>query len=145
MGEIRMVMAKTNARLAILEPITFPKAKSEWPDKEDCKLTMSSGAEVAKETTVIPMTILGTRMLRDSETAAFINHSPPLIRSMSPEMIARNSICQNIRSKVLFLTVYIDVIVLAQNSKFSKIIKRLWPSKIASTSLIIRPPLLFFQ
>ena len=47
------VMPNTKAKLAILEPITFPKAKSDEPFKAAFILTISSGAEVANETTVI--------------------------------------------------------------------------------------------
>ena len=51
--------ARTNAIFAILDPKTLPKARSGWPLKADCTLTINSGIEVANETTVIPTTILG--------------------------------------------------------------------------------------
>ena len=44
------MIPKTKPKFAILEPITFPRAKSGAPFKAAFKLTMSSGAEVAKET-----------------------------------------------------------------------------------------------
>ncbi|GAB5472230.1 MAG: hypothetical protein Mars2KO_03290 [Maribacter sp.] len=52
-------------------------------------LTMSSGAEVAKETTVMPITILGIFNFNDKATADFNNQFPPAIRSTSPEIIKR--------------------------------------------------------
>ena len=86
--EINSVIPKTNAKLAILEPITLPKAKSEYPFKAALILTISSGAEVAKETTVIPMMILGILSFNDMATAASINQSPPLMRRNNPNPIA---------------------------------------------------------
>ena len=55
----KRVIPSTNPKLAILDPMTFPKERSGKPSKAAFILTISSGAEVAKDTTVIPMTILG--------------------------------------------------------------------------------------
>ena len=43
---------------AIFEPKTFDTARSDEPSTADLILTISSGADVAKETTVIPISIL---------------------------------------------------------------------------------------
>ena len=58
----------------------------------DWILTINSGAEVAKETTVIPITILGIEKRRDSATAARINQSPPLINKKIPTATAIKAI-----------------------------------------------------
>ena len=73
------VKANTNPRFAILDPTTLPMARSGWPVNADFTLTINSGAEVARETTVIPITILGIEKFSESATEAFINQSPPLI------------------------------------------------------------------
>ena len=86
------VTPNTKARFAILDPITFPKAKSECPWIADFKLTINSGAEVAKDTTVIPITILEMRSLKEKPTAAFNNQSPPTINNVSPMSIFITSI-----------------------------------------------------
>lgn len=56
-GEMIAVIPNTNPIFAMFEPITFPKDISEKPLSAACKLTKSSGAEVAKDTTVSPITI----------------------------------------------------------------------------------------
>jgi hypothetical protein len=81
------VIPKTKPKFAILEPITFPRAKSGAPFKAAFKLTMSSGAEVAKETTVIPITILGMFNFKDKATAAFNNQFPPKINNTRPPIM----------------------------------------------------------
>ena len=43
----------------MLDPKTFPKAKSEYPIIVALRLTINSGADVAKETIVIPIIIFG--------------------------------------------------------------------------------------
>ena len=80
-------MAKTNPKLAILDPTTFPKERSGKPSKAALMLTISSGAEVAKETTVIPITILGMNNRKDKATADFNNQLPPAIRRVNPKTI----------------------------------------------------------
>jgi hypothetical protein len=50
-------------------------------------LTISSGADVANETTVIPITILGIANLRESATADFNNQFPPAISNTRPRTI----------------------------------------------------------
>jgi len=59
------VIPNTKPMFAIFEPITLPKLISENPSKAACKLTSNSGNEVAKETTVNPITILEILNLND--------------------------------------------------------------------------------
>ena len=66
-GEIITVKANTNPRFAILDPTTLPMARSGWPVNVDFTLTINSGAEVAKETTVILLQ-LGIEKFRSSAT-----------------------------------------------------------------------------
>ena len=76
-GRISAVPPKINPRLKIFEPITFPRAKLENPFKVAFKLTISSGADVANETTVIPIIILGIENLYDKSTEDLVSKSPP--------------------------------------------------------------------
>ena len=45
---------------------------------------MNAGAEVAKDTTVIPITILGIEKRNERATEARISQSPPLIKRKIP-------------------------------------------------------------
>jgi hypothetical protein len=45
---------------------------------------MSSGTEVAKETTVIPITIFEILSLKEMPIEAFSSQSPPKMRSVKP-------------------------------------------------------------
>ena len=92
MGAIKITIPNTKARLATFEPKTLPKARSGCPSKAAFILTINSGADVAKETTVIPMMILGILSFNDMATAASINQSPPLMRRNNPNPIAIQSI-----------------------------------------------------
>ena len=91
-------MAKTNPKFAMLDPITFPKAKSACPSKADLTLTINSGTEVANETTVIPITILGTFKRKEKPTADFSNQFPPRINKNNPittnNKFIKNSFCK---------------------------------------------------
>tara|TARA_B100001175_G_scaffold14271_1_gene10897 strand:- start:179 stop:478 length:300 start_codon:yes stop_codon:yes gene_type:complete len=62
---------KTNPRFAMFEPITFDIAISDEPFNAELRLINSSGAEVAKETTVSPMTTFDKFNLMDKSTADF--------------------------------------------------------------------------
>ncbi|GAA4245804.1 hypothetical protein GCM10022292_29620 [Winogradskyella damuponensis] len=75
----------------MLEPITFPNAMSDTPSKAACKLTNNSGAEVAKDTTVIPITSLDNLSLKDKPTAALTKKSPPITNNAKPA-ITRNTL-----------------------------------------------------
>lgn len=77
-------MAKTRPKLAILDPTTFPSAKSGKPSRAAFTLMISSGADVAKDTTVIPITILGMFNFKDKSTADFNSQLPPAINSTNP-------------------------------------------------------------
>src|SRR5690606_6722845 len=80
----------------MLEPTTFPIAISGKPSKAELILTMSSGAEVAKDTTVNPMTALDKPNFNDKPTADFKSQLPPIINKKSPEII--NKIFININN-----------------------------------------------
>ena len=82
-------MASTNPRFAMLDPTTLPSARSGKPSKAALTLTMSSGAEVAKETTVIPIIILDMFNLRDKATADFRSQLPPRISNAKPAIMKR--------------------------------------------------------
>src|SRR5690606_38800343 len=84
--EIRTVIPNTKPILAMLEPITLPKAISDDPAKAACKLTKSSGAEVAKDTTVIPITSLEILNLKDNATEERTKNSPPTTNKIKPKI-----------------------------------------------------------
>ncbi len=56
MGYIKDVIGNTNARLQMLEPITFPIDMSGEPVKAEYELISNSGAEVPNATMVSPTT-----------------------------------------------------------------------------------------
>jgi hypothetical protein len=57
------------------------------PFKAAFKLTKSSGSEVAKETTVSPMTILEILSFNDNATEARTKNSPPTTKNTNPNSI----------------------------------------------------------
>ena len=61
----------TNPKFAILEPIIFEIAMSEDPLRAELILISSSGAEVANDTTVKPITTLDKFSLMERSTADF--------------------------------------------------------------------------
>ena len=69
--------------------MTFPREISEKPSIAACKLTKSSGAEVAKDTTVIPMTILDISNLNDNATDERTKYSPPTTNNAKPRTTQR--------------------------------------------------------
>ena len=77
MGYIIVIIPRTSPILAIFDPITLPTAKFENPFRVAFKLTISSGADVANETTVIPIIIFGMDNFREISTDDFVNKSPP--------------------------------------------------------------------
>lgn len=87
MFDNKTVTPNTKPKLAILDPTTFPKAKSGEPSKAALILTISSGADVAKETTVKPITTLDTLSRKESATADFKSQLPPKINKVSPNAI----------------------------------------------------------
>jgi hypothetical protein len=76
----------------MLEPITFPSAKSEAPVKAAFILTISSGADVAKDTTVIPMTTLEIFNFKDNATADFNSQFPPKTNKIKPLIMSKKFI-----------------------------------------------------
>ncbi|GFD80386.1 hypothetical protein KUL118_32480 [Tenacibaculum sp. KUL118] len=52
-------------------------------------LTINSGADVANDTTVIPITIFGICSLSDKPTAAFNSQFPPKTNNVKPIIIYR--------------------------------------------------------
>ncbi|GAA0742067.1 hypothetical protein GCM10009431_13690 [Gaetbulibacter jejuensis] len=95
--------------MAIFEPITFPKEISEEPSKAACKLTNNSGAEVAKDTTVIPITSLDNFNLNESATDERTKNSPPTTKSNNPK------ITQITLIKTIFWRRYYLVSICAKN------------------------------
>ena len=78
------VTPSTQRRLKILDPTTLLIAMAGEPDSAACKLTNNSGAEVAKETTVIPITILESFNLKDRPTEDLTRNSPPITNNINP-------------------------------------------------------------
>ena len=77
--------------MAIFDPITLPTAKFEKPFSVAFKLTISSGADVANETTVIPIIIFGTENFNEMSTEDFVSISPPCDRRIIPKKIPKKS------------------------------------------------------
>jgi hypothetical protein len=69
-----VIIPRTNPMLAILDPKTLPIAKFENPSSVAFKLTINSGADVAKETIVIPMIIFGTENFREISTEDLVSN-----------------------------------------------------------------------
>ena len=88
----KRVTPSTKPKLAILEPTTLLNAKSDELFKAAFILTISSGAEVAKETTVIPIITLGIFNFKEIETADFNNQLPPKINKPKPIKISKKFI-----------------------------------------------------
>ena len=82
-------MPKTKPMFAILEPTTLFIAIAGDPDNAACKLTNNSGAEVAKDTTVIPITIFEMLNLKDKATDARTKNSPPITNKIKPRTTQR--------------------------------------------------------
>jgi hypothetical protein len=91
MGYIIVIIPRTSPILAIFDPITLPTAKFENPFRVAFRLTISSGADVANETTVIPIIILGTENFNDKSTEDFVSTSPPCDRRIIPNKIPKKS------------------------------------------------------
>ena len=72
------IKAKTSPILAMFEPTTLFMAIDGELFKAALILTISSGKEVAKETTVIPITNFEILNLRDRATDALTINSPPI-------------------------------------------------------------------
>ena len=84
-----VIIPSTKPIFAILEPNTLPIAKFGKPSRVAFRLTINSGADVANETTVIPIIIFGMDNFREISTDDFVNKSPPLERSIIPNKIPK--------------------------------------------------------
>ncbi len=72
-----VIIPRTKPIFAILDPITLPIAKLGRPLSVALRLTINSGADVAKDTTVIPIIILGIDNFNEMSTEDLVNKSPP--------------------------------------------------------------------
>jgi len=70
-----------------LDPITLLIAMDGDPFNTAFKLTNSSGSEVAKDTTVSPITILEMLSFNDNATDARTKNSPPMTKRPNPNSI----------------------------------------------------------
>jgi len=86
-----VIIPRTKPIFAILDPSTFPIAKFGRPSSVALRLTISSGADVAKDTTVIPIIILGIDNFNEISTEDLVNKSPPWERSIIPNKIPKKS------------------------------------------------------
>ena len=88
MGDIIAVAPKTSARFAIFDPITLPIliSLSSPPSRAAPILTSSSGADVPKETTVIPITNVEICAFRAKPTEPLTKKSPPKIKVIKPRI-----------------------------------------------------------
>ncbi|GGD28321.1 hypothetical protein GCM10011368_32910 [Hyunsoonleella pacifica] len=62
------------------------------PVNAACKLTNNSGAEVANDTTVIPITIFDILNLKESATEERTKYSPPITNKTKPRTTQRTLI-----------------------------------------------------
>ena len=87
MPPINAVMPKNKPMLAIFDPITLLIAIAGDPVNAAFKLTRSSGIEVAKDTTVIPITSFEIFSLNDNATEERTKNSPPITNNIKPRTI----------------------------------------------------------
>ena len=80
------VKPNINPILAIFEPITLFMAIAGEPVKAACKLTNNSGTEVAKDTTVMPITIFEILNLKERATEDLTKNSPPTTNKTNPKI-----------------------------------------------------------
>src|SRR5690606_12454837 len=86
-GTVMAHIPRISRMLTILLPITLATARSGEPCKADKILTVSSGADVPKETTVRPITKEETRNLAAKDEAPRTNPSAPSTSSTKPIII----------------------------------------------------------
>ena len=84
----------------MFEPTMLPRARSGYPINADFTLTTNSGAEVAKETTVMPIINFGIFRFIEIAKEPSKRYSPPFIRKNKPIIIAKKSILELIASYV---------------------------------------------
>ena len=87
MFPIIAVKPRTRPIFAIFEPITLLIAIDEEPFTAAFRLTKSSGSEVAKATTVIPITTLEILNFKEMAIDALTINSPPSTSNKNPENI----------------------------------------------------------
>ena len=80
---------------AMLDPTTLLIAMAGEPDSAAFRLTNNSGVEVAKDTTVIPITNFEMRNLNDRATEALTKNSPPTTSKTKPS-ITQTTLIKNI-------------------------------------------------
>jgi hypothetical protein len=78
------VTPSTKAIFAIFDPIALPNAILLLPSNTALRLTNSSGAEVAKDTTVIPTTKVDIFIIRAKDTDPLTRNSPPKNNKTKP-------------------------------------------------------------
>ncbi len=83
-GQISAVTPRMRATLAMFDPATLPIAKPDEPTHAACVDTSSSGMDVPKPTTVMPMTIALNLARCAIATAPSIKKSPPFTRRTNP-------------------------------------------------------------
>ena len=81
------IIDKTRAIFAIFDPITLLIAIAGELLKAAFILTINSGSEVAKATTVIPITSLEILNFRDKATDDLTINSPPITNNKNPKNI----------------------------------------------------------
>ena len=100
--------------LAMLEPTTLLIAIAGALFKAALRLTKSSGIEVAKDTTVIPITNFDMLSLNESATDDLTKYSPPTTKSIKPK------ISQTTLMQIIFCE---DKIRLTNNNFISQLIQ----------------------
>lgn len=80
------VIPRTKPIFAILEPTTLLIAIAGEPESAALRLTNNSGTDVAKETTVIPITNFEILSLKESATDDLTKNSPPITRRIKPKI-----------------------------------------------------------
>jgi hypothetical protein len=89
------IIDKTSATFAIFDPITLLIAIAGESFSAAFILTINSGSEVAKATTVIPMTNLEILNLREIATDDLTINSPPTTKNKKPKNINNKFILFN--------------------------------------------------
>ena len=89
------VIPKTKPMFAMLDPTTLFMAIAGEPDNAALRLNNNYGAEVAKDTTVIPITNFEIRNLKESATEALTKNSPPITSKTNPR-ITQTKLIKNI-------------------------------------------------
>jgi len=77
-------MPKTSPIFAILEPITLFIAIEGDPLRAALTLTKSSGSDVAKATTVMPITSFERFSFKDNDIEDLIINDPPINNNIKP-------------------------------------------------------------